>query len=152
MMNHKIWKKVKNTIDEKLDSDPVNNEEYPKPKIKFYNGKINTDFYNDKIPNQGSQSICFSVFLINFGFRTGCNYYLQVFLEKCKYVIKEKKMSKHIINDIEISDKNVYFIIFFLCIKMLTGYCQKSKENLSNKARERYKNVPRKRQKAQICS
>ena len=35
---------------------------------------------------------------------------------------------------------------------MLTGYCQKSKENLSNKARERYKNVPRKRQKEQISS
>ena len=36
-------------------------------------------------------------------FRTGKNYYSQVFLEECKYVVKEKKMPKYIIDDIEIS-------------------------------------------------
>ena len=35
--------------------------------------------------------------------RTGNNYYLQVLLEECKYVLNEKKMSKYIIDDIEIS-------------------------------------------------
>ena len=36
-------------------------------------------------------------------FRTGKNYYPQVFLEECKYVIKEKKMPEYITDDIEIS-------------------------------------------------
>ena len=36
-------------------------------------------------------------------FRTGKNYYPQVFLEKCKYVVKWRKISKYIIDDIEIS-------------------------------------------------
>ena len=36
-------------------------------------------------------------------FRTGKNYYPQVFLEECKYVVKEKKIPKYIIDDIEIS-------------------------------------------------
>ena len=36
-------------------------------------------------------------------FRTGRNYYTQVFLEECKYVIKEKKISRYIIDDAEIS-------------------------------------------------
>ena len=35
-------------------------------------------------------------------FRTGRNYYPQVFLE-CKYVVKEKKIPKYIIDDTEIS-------------------------------------------------
>ena len=35
-------------------------------------------------------------------FRTGKNYYPQVFLEECKYVVKWKKISKYIIDDIEI--------------------------------------------------
>ena len=50
---------------------------------------------------------CLSVILIDYIFKTG-NYYPQVFLEECKHVVKEKKMSKYIIDDIEIcsdSDK-----------------------------------------------
>ena len=33
----------------------------------------------------------------------GKNYYPQVFLEECKYVVKEKIMLKYITDDIEIS-------------------------------------------------
>ena len=41
--------------------------------------------------------------MINSAFRTGKKYYPQVFYETCKYVIKEKKIAKYIIDDIEIS-------------------------------------------------
>ena len=41
--------------------------------------------------------------MINYVFRTGKNYYPQVFLGECKYVVKEKKIPKYIIDDIEIS-------------------------------------------------
>ena len=37
--------------------------------------------------------------------RTGNDYYLQVFLEECKYIVKEKKMSKYIIDNTKISDE-----------------------------------------------
>ena len=33
----------------------------------------------------------------------GKNYYPQVFLEECKYVVQEKKISNYIIDDINIS-------------------------------------------------
>ena len=46
---------------------------------------------------------CLSVILINSVFRTGKNYDPQVFLEECKYVFKEKKISEYITDDIEIS-------------------------------------------------
>ena len=87
----------------KLDSESVQNEEYLKAKRKFYNGKINKNFHNSKIPKEGSKFICLSVVLIDSVFRTGKNYYSQVFLEECKYVVKEKKILKYIIDDIEIS-------------------------------------------------
>ena len=41
--------------------------------------------------------------MIDSVFRTGKNYYPHVFLEECKYVVKEKEMPKYIIEDIEIS-------------------------------------------------
>ena len=61
----------------------------------MYNGKIKTNFHNNKIPKEGSQFICLSVIWIN--------YYPKVFLEESKYVMKEKKIPKYIIDNIEIS-------------------------------------------------
>ena len=42
------------------------------------------------MPKESSQCICLSVTLIDSVFRTGNNYYPPVFLEECKYVVKEK--------------------------------------------------------------
>ena len=66
-----------------------------KTKIKSYKGKVNTNFDIYKIPKQGSLCNCLSVILINSVFRIGKNYY-QVFLEKCKFVVKEIKMPDYI--------------------------------------------------------
>ena len=64
---------------------------------------INTNFHNDNIPRERSQCICLWVIWIDSVFRTGDNYYPQVFLEECKYAVKEKKiMPEHITDNIEI--------------------------------------------------
>ena len=47
---NEIWKKIKNIIKKEFNSEPVYNEKYPKAKIKSYNGKINPNFHNNKIP------------------------------------------------------------------------------------------------------
>ena len=57
------------------------NEKYLKAKIKSNNGKINTNFENNKMPREDSPLIFLSVILIDSVFRTGKNYYLQVFLD-----------------------------------------------------------------------
>ena len=99
----KFEKKVKNTVDEEFDSDHVCNEKNLRTKIKPYDVKSNTSFDNNKIPKEGFQCIWLSVILISSVFRTGNNYCPQVYLEECKYVAKEKKVRKYIIDDIEIS-------------------------------------------------
>ena len=71
---NEIWEKVKNNLKKEFDSEPVYNEKYLKAKMKSYNEKINTNFYNNKIPKEGCQCICLSVILINSVFRTGKNY------------------------------------------------------------------------------
>ena len=87
---NEIWEKVKNSHKKEFDSEPVHNEKYLKAKIKSYNGKINRNFHNNKIPKEGSQFICLSLILIDSVFRTGKSYYPQVLLEECKYVVKKK--------------------------------------------------------------
>ena len=78
---NEIWEKVKNSLKKEFDSEPVYNEKYLKAKIKSYNGKINTNFHNNKITKEGSQFFCLSVILIDSNFRTSKNYYPQMFLE-----------------------------------------------------------------------
>ena len=54
---NEIWRKVCNIIKQEFDSKPVYNGKYLKFKLKSYNGRINTNFYNNKIPKESSQCI-----------------------------------------------------------------------------------------------
>ena len=65
---NEIWGKVKNSLKKEFDGEQVYNEKYLKTKIKSHNGKINTNFHNNKILKEGSQFICLSVILIDFVF------------------------------------------------------------------------------------
>ena len=49
---------------------------------------------------KSSQCICSSVILIDYFFSTDKNCYPKVVLEKFKYVVKEKKIPKNIIDDV----------------------------------------------------
>ena len=82
---------MRNRINKVFDSEPVYNEKYLKFKVNCYKGNINTNFHNIKTLKQGSQCICLLIILIDSVFRTEKNYYPQVYLEECKYVVKEKR-------------------------------------------------------------
>ena len=69
--HNEIWEKVRNCIKNEFDSEPVYNKKYLKTDIKSYYGKINTNFYYNKISKEGSQYICLSVILIDSVFKTG---------------------------------------------------------------------------------
>ena len=99
----KFGKKLKAVSKENFIVEPVYNDKYLKAEIKSYNGKINTNFHDNKITKEGSNLICLSVILIESVSRTGKNYYPQVLLEECKYNAKEKRIPKNIIDAIEIS-------------------------------------------------
>ena len=80
---YKISDKVSNTISKGFISEPIYNDKCLKTKLKSDKGKINTKL---------SHCIWLSVILIDSVFRMGENYYPQVFLEECKYIIKEKNI------------------------------------------------------------
>ena len=101
---NEIWKKVSNAIKKEFDSNPVYIKKYLRTKIKSYKGKINTNFHNNKIPKEGSHYTYLSVIFLDSIFETGINYYSQVSLKECEYVIKEKKIHNNITDDVEISD------------------------------------------------
>ena len=65
-------------------------KKYLKAKIKSTGRKTHAKFQDNRIPREVFQFICLSVILIDSVFRTDKNYYPQVFLEECRYVVKEK--------------------------------------------------------------
>ena len=79
---YELCDKVSNT-----NKKGLYNEKYLRTKIKSYEGKISTNFHD----NKGSQYICLSVILIDYYFRLGKNYYPQLFLEECKYMLKKRR-------------------------------------------------------------
>ena len=62
-------------------------KKYLKTEIESYEGKVKTNFHNEKMPKESCLYICLSVVLVDSVFKVGENYYPQVFLEKCKYII-----------------------------------------------------------------
>ena len=77
----KFGENVSYKIKKEFLSESVFNKKYLKTKIKFCYGKINSNFHNNKIPEEDSQCIVLLIVLINSVERTDNNYYPQVFLE-----------------------------------------------------------------------
>ena len=71
--------------------------------IEIWEKNSNSINSSNKILKQGFQCICQLVLLIDSVYRTGQNYYHQVFLEECKYAVEEKKIPENITDDIDIS-------------------------------------------------
>ena len=99
---NEIWDKFSYTIGKEFDSNPVYNKKYLRAKIKSYNGKTNTNFHNNELPKEVAQFACLQVISIDSSFRTGEKYHPQVFLEECKYIIKERRIHNYITDDLEI--------------------------------------------------
>ena len=55
---YEMWGKVKNSLKKEFDSEPVYNQKYLRAKMQSYNGKMNTNFYSNKVPKEGSQYTC----------------------------------------------------------------------------------------------
>ena len=55
------------------------------------------------MPNESLECVCLSVILLDSVYKKDNRYYPQVFLEKCKYAAKEKRIHNYIIDDGKIS-------------------------------------------------
>ena len=78
-MYNQILRKVKNNIENEFDSEPLYNEKYLRAKMKSYNKKINSNYYDNKIPKEDSKFMCLSVILIDSGFY----YQVKIIMIKC---------------------------------------------------------------------
>ena len=115
LVNHKkilekyseIWNKIKRLIKKKINSKPVYNDKYIKSKIKIYNDSEYTNFQHNKIPKDNEYCACLSVILLDSIFvNLNKEHYPQIFLEECKYVIKDEKILNTINENLKLSESD----------------------------------------------
>ena len=98
---NEIWDKIKETLSIKFHSMPVYDEKYIKAKVREFNGVIKTNFLGDEVPKENEHYTCIACITIDSVMRMEKKNYPQVYLEECKYRIKETKMTKFIEFELE---------------------------------------------------
>ena len=63
------------------------NGKYIKTELSLYNGKRNTNFHDNKIPEESVWCVCLSVILLDSIVKMSKIYYPQILLEEYKYVV-----------------------------------------------------------------
>ena len=103
----KICNRIKSLIKKELNSESVYNDKYIKTKIKIYNDKVYTNFQHNKIPEDNKYCACLSVILLDSIFvNSNKEYYPQIFLEECKYAIKDRKIINTANEDLKLNESN----------------------------------------------
>ena len=79
---------------------------YIKTKIKFFNKNINAIFYGNKIPEDNKYCTSLSAILLDSVVKIDHDYYPQIFLEECKYVVKKKKIMNTINEELDLDESD----------------------------------------------
>ena len=91
----------------KSNNEPVFNEKYIKTRIKIYNNRIYTNFQYNKIPKDNEYCTCLSVILLDSVFvNSDIECYPQIYLEECKYAVKNKKKINTINKELELDESD----------------------------------------------
>ena len=91
-----IWDVIKNKLKIIFDSEPVYEYKYLKTKVKEYDCMIKTNFLNNSMPKENMHYIYIGCITIDSVMKMDKEYFLQVYLEECKYKIKKIQMSRFI--------------------------------------------------------
>ena len=103
---NKIWKKVEKLMRIDFESKPTYgyDDKYIKTKIKTY-ADI-TNFHNKKIPKEKVPCKCLSVIMLDSVIESDEKYYLQIFLEDCKYIQEKIKFENYIHEELDSDSDN----------------------------------------------
>ena len=71
---------------------PVYDEKYIKTKVREFNGVIKTNFLGDELPKENEHYTCIACVTIDSVMRMEKKNYPQVYLEECKYRMKNTKV------------------------------------------------------------
>ena len=84
-----IWDVIKNKLDIEFHSQPIYENRYIKAKVIEFNGNIKTKFLGNDIPKENTCYTCVACITIDSVLKIDKKNYPQVYLEQCKYKVKQ---------------------------------------------------------------
>ena len=100
------WNKIKNLFKKEFNAELVYNDKYIKTKILIYNDKVYTNFQHNKTPKDNECCACLSVILIDSILTSSDKEYCPQIFEKCKYMIKDRKIINTNNEELELSESD----------------------------------------------
>ena len=96
-----IWNKIKKLLGGvKLSSDVIYDDQYIKTKVQTFK-IVKTLFSDDIIPEERVECECIPCISVDSVLKIEKKWYLQVYLEQCKYKVKERKIKNLIDYDLD---------------------------------------------------
>ena len=96
-----IWDVIKNKLNIKFHSQPIYENKYLKAKVREFDGDIKTNFLGNDLPKENMYYTCIACITIDSVMKMNKKNYPQVYLEECKYRIKEIQISRFINTELE---------------------------------------------------
>ena len=97
----RIWNKIKKLLGNiKLSSDVIYDDQYIRTKVKTFK-MVKTLFSDDIIPEERVECECISCISVDSVLKIEKKWYPQVYLEQCKYKVKERKIKNLIDYDLD---------------------------------------------------
>ena len=84
-----IWDVIKNKLGIKFHSELVYDKTYIKAKVREFDGKIKTNFLGNEVPKENMHYTYTACITIDSVMRIDKKNHPQVYLEECKYKVKE---------------------------------------------------------------
>ena len=97
-----IWNVIKNKPGIKFHSEPIYEQKYLKAKVREFDGNIKTNFLGNGMPKKNMHYTCIACITIDSIMKMNKKNCLQVYLEECKYKIKEIQMCRFVNTELEL--------------------------------------------------
>ena len=114
-------------------SVPVYDEKYLKNKVTEFHGVIKANFFGNGVPKENMHYTCIACISINSVIKMEKKNYPQVYLEECKYKIREIQMSRFINTELDSDSESDAKLMIklepysdselkYYCLKMMSDY------------------------------
>ena len=99
---YEIWNKIRELLNGvKLSSEPIYGDQYVKTKVKTFSKGMKTLFDGNELPKEKIEYVCIPCISIDSILKVDKKNNPQVYLEQCKYKVKERKIKSFIDYEIE---------------------------------------------------
>ena len=102
----KIWDVIKNKLNIKFHSQLIYENKYLKANVREFNGNIKTNFLCNNVPEENTYYTCIACITLDSALKMNKKNYPQVYLEECKYKVKQVRTPRFINTELELDSES----------------------------------------------